>query len=595
MLFLCVQNVHASKYDINKGKYKSGGADLVNCPASCKGKYIECLSEVCSQAENYSVCKGFMYSQFMSVEGTCLQNCEINPFYQPNSCVIEPLRETDLGGGIEIPDLGGGGVLVPNDPPYVGFNPDQSEFEDAVTDNDGNLYIVGKTYIETIDERFGPDTDVFAMTIWKLRPNGTLDVNFGDNGRIIDPYLRAHPDFKISEGVRIRIDNEGSIYALGRLVWRDLFRIVDEEFDGPNGNVITGDMSVGIIWKISQNGVFDNFFGDNAFQQLGIKIIDDPERRYGYFPKDMEFNTLNNTLYILIAGFDKVFDYDTDGRPETELWDTRVFRISNLSGIFDRGFSGDGMLRDFSFIRRENLNAAATTNIPANLSVDDNGKVFVSGHYSIGLYIDFPQIGDTFIRTYDPMGFVVDSVLEIELKHILDHVWDSRSGTTKLLVQNYSRDISNIYTIEDLTVESYNNDIELIDSKVVSDNLNSFGGKNRLLVSNDRLLVSTQSRNTFSLFKDNGNNGFDLIQTEDDLDLQNSVSMTMDSNFNIWFVGSLRAGPRDFGEARWANMSAAAWKTNFNGPRDVLFDFQFEDIELKFMDRDLINFLPEEN
>ena len=145
--------------------------------------------------------------------------------------------------------------------------------------SDGSIYVTGA---------LGSNTGYTGMTIWKYKADGTLDIDFDEDGIVV---VYPEEDMYI-EGIDIAVGSDGLIYVTG--VNRD--DVTDE-----------GEM---MIWKYNSDGSEDtnfNLASINALDQYGKAISLD----------------VNGSIYVTghINYFQRIWKYKPNGSFDTSFND----------------------------------------------------------------------------------------------------------------------------------------------------------------------------------------------------------------------------------------------------------------------------------
>ncbi|WP_417237294.1 T9SS type A sorting domain-containing protein [Bizionia paragorgiae] len=196
-----------------------------------------------------------------------------------------------------------------------------------------------KTIIQTSDNAFfvGCQTESSTTTrdfmLLKLKPNGALDSNFGNNGVIItDMY--GKDDFLQT----VTTDSNNNIYALGHVL-----------FPSPVNGISYFDF--GLI-KYTPNGTIDSTFGTNGKANYNLDYYSSSD-----FPNYIKVND-DNSIYV--AGYTS----------DNEGGDYQIYKLAKLdsNGNLDNSFGNQGVVSIF----------ARTIVLPSQPVTQVNNKLLVS-------------------------------------------------------------------------------------------------------------------------------------------------------------------------------------------------------------------------
>jgi uncharacterized delta-60 repeat protein len=181
------------------------------------------------------------------------------------------------------------------------------------------------------------------VTIWCLTPDGkSLDTNFGNDG--IAAHEGALDPGAADSGRTIKIDSQGRILVAGRSIDYNTF-----ELDSA-------------VWRCSDQGVFDNTFGDGTHQGFTIiKAIGD----------DMALDAADK-IYLTGAG-DQVMC----------IWKL------NANGSPDTSFGVSGVQSYEAVINGESFNAAGY-----GIAIDLSGRLLICGKTS---ELSYPSVKEKII------------------------------------------------------------------------------------------------------------------------------------------------------------------------------------------------------
>ncbi|MCL4361542.1 hypothetical protein M1446_04290 [Candidatus Dependentiae bacterium] len=203
------------------------------------------------------------------------------------SLIISIIYNSLFAGGNLDTSFGTNGIVISQ----IGA---ESEAKAVTTAQNGKIIAVGRAWLEQIEH----DRCVIA----RYNLNGSLDLAFGTNGRVI--FDINNQDSVLSN---VKIDTNSNIVIAGNL---------NEE-----------EQTVGFISRVLSNGAIDTSFGQNGIVKLDSLGITEYSQ--------IESIDVQNNGKIIAIGYEENEDQEKD---------TIILRF-NINGSLDNSFGANGIIR----------------------------------------------------------------------------------------------------------------------------------------------------------------------------------------------------------------------------------------------------------